>query len=728
MLGEIDRWVNKVAGRAVVIWPADATNTIEYLSNLFVPSLQMKLEPFEDGRSAPKAKGATAKRLYALAVRDLNIEAVGREEQKLSVAYTEGSQALVQVWDVHGPQFVREDWRRGERFRMKPAKLSAAATNTVEKCLLSLALPMAFADDCTKWFNQRLPGGSSENEKSPWKAKTTKGEILRFWGYMGAIALCPGESVEAMWRSVRQPGDIFPPPALGVHGLTKNRFEKLRHLQGMMFDVDETGLDPTDSYRYCRAPVEAFNYHRRNSIIPSWLLVCDESMSAWTGTEGVLDGVNASPKPIPLLHFIERKPEPLGCELKVLADGCSGCFLALEIQEGAERHVRQKWYDEYGHSAAVQLRLLQPYFKTATGANSSMPSRVYGGDSWFMSVNAAEAIHHESGKVIFPFGDVKTNTSRFPKDDLAALCGPDSGDWATITTRLHLADDTYLDMMGVAHRRGPEVHTFLATAGETTVGQPQRHKDDDLDADTGYIIARKCPKVLNDWTAAQPKIDRHNRLRQRELAMEKRFVTESFPFRLFTTVLGMVFVDAYYLYLYLNNITVTQMPFKAAMRKMAIALMYNNFDAIDKGEKDSTDLFTIPSPATKPAARAGNKVGEEDGDEVVEASAHQLIPLRQIEGYTGSRQQWCSVCGTSKVSYACAYCSSASFVLAIHPLKKGAADDSGHTCLYEHRRDPGLHRAAPVRSKVGETSGSTHDSDEPRQGRHMRRTGDDDFN
>ena len=41
------------------------------------------------------------------------------------------------------------------------------------------------------------------------------------------------------------------------------------------------------------------------------------------------------------------------------------------------------------------------------------------------------------------------------------------------------------------------------TAGLTTLGKPQKHKDDDLDVDTGFEIARKCPKVLNDATEAQ---------------------------------------------------------------------------------------------------------------------------------------------------------------------------------------------------------------------------------
>lgn len=125
-----------------------------------------------------------------------------------------------------------------------------------------------------------------------------------------------------------------------------------------------------------------------------------------------------------------------------------------------------------------------------------------------MSINAAEAILTESKRAISPFREVKTNTSRFPREELAQTCCPSSGDWATMTSRFHAADDTFADVMGVAHRRGLEVHTFsLSTMGKTMVGRPQTHKYvyDDMDADTGFIVARKCPKVLNCWTQAQPK-------------------------------------------------------------------------------------------------------------------------------------------------------------------------------------------------------------------------------
>ena len=476
--------------------------------------------------------------------------------------YTDlGGLKQVQIWDVRGPTYVKEDWRPGERFRAR-LNIEASKTNTLESMLFNVGLVTDYAKQVTEWANQRLmvkgQDGATKDGDSDWNRPTTQGEVLSMWGYMVTLALNPSVPVEEAWRVKPQPGDLFPPLDIGKHGMHKNRFKKLRELMGMPFPKAEMQLDATDPWRYSRAPVLAFNQRRWRLVVPSWLITGDEMMSAWTGAEGVDDGIGAHYKPIPFMSFVERKPEPLGAELKVAADGNVGCFLNLEIQEGADAHSKQEYFDEYGHTTAVSLRLLQPWFKGPRRPAEpwyrgvDQPTRAYYGDSWFMGVNAAEGIHFVSGKVrpppscnhaipwpcpssplvmpspqvIYPLGDVKTNTSRFATEELRAKCGPASGDWATFTTEVELEDGGHLDMMAVAHRRGPAVHTFLSTCGLTLPGMPQKHKDDDTEGDTGHTIARKCPQVLNDATLAQPKIDRGNRRRQYDLAMEKRFRTE----------------------------------------------------------------------------------------------------------------------------------------------------------------------------------------------------------
>lgn len=116
-----------------------------------------------------------------------------------------------------------------------------------------------------------------------------------------------------------------------------------------------------------------------------------------------------------------------------------------------------------------------------------------------------------------------------------------------------LGDNDYLSPFGRRHilgydcccpaptqRRGPEVHT--------DAGKPQAHKDDDFDIDTSFKVSRKCPDVLNGSTLEQPKIDKSNQSPSAiAIAMEKMFVTKRFPSRLFTTVLGMIYIHRFLL-------------------------------------------------------------------------------------------------------------------------------------------------------------------------------------
>lgn len=49
---------------------------------------------------------------------------------------------------------------------------------------------------------------------------------------------------------------------------------------------------------------------------------------------------------MPHSSFVPRKPEPIGCEIKSLADGESGVLLFLEIEEGKDAMSRKQYYAE----------------------------------------------------------------------------------------------------------------------------------------------------------------------------------------------------------------------------------------------------------------------------------------------------------------------------------------------------------------------------------------------
>lgn len=67
----------------------------------------------------------------------------------------------------------------------------------------------------------------------------------------------------------------------------------------------------------------------------------------------------------------------------------------------------------------------------------------------------------------------------------------------------------FLSVTGVA-----KLHTFISSCKITTLGNPQTRKDDEVDKNTGSIIARKCPTILNHWTQSQQKIDGTNKKRE----------------------------------------------------------------------------------------------------------------------------------------------------------------------------------------------------------------------
>eukprot|EP00966_Prymnesium_polylepis_P224992 5203827-Prymnesium_polylepis.1 len=75
-------------------------------------------------------------------------------------------------------------------------------------------------------------------------------------------------------------------------------------------------------------------------------------------------------------------------------------------------------------------------------------------------------------------------------------------------------------------------------------GRPQAHSEE-IDEDGLRGPKRKCPEVLNRRTKIQPIINKGNRWRQRILAIEMRFPTQSYPFRQLTTLVGVIFVNAY---------------------------------------------------------------------------------------------------------------------------------------------------------------------------------------
>jgi len=129
--------------------------------------------------------------------------------------------------------------------------------------------------------------------------------------------------------------------------------------------------------------IDGFNKNCSRTVAPSNEKVIDETMSAFrpqTRKYGDL----------PFLSYIARKPEPLGMEMKVVADCKTGIMLWMELQRGKLPMRSAQFAVRHGVTASVAMRgckatTLQP--STNLPINIGLePKQFLYGDSWFSSV------------------------------------------------------------------------------------------------------------------------------------------------------------------------------------------------------------------------------------------------------------------------------------------------------------------------------------------------------
>lgn len=124
--------------------------------------------------------------------------------------------------------------------------------------------------------------------------------------------------------------------------MTKNRFVCIR-ASICWYEMEQPEL--ADNWWFVDDLVEAFNVNYNSIFAAGWLLTEDETMIAWRGRVGV-----GHPMLCPWRSFVPRKPEPLGVEMKTMADAITGMIIQMEICKGKVQHVNEVYYDEFGHT------------------------------------------------------------------------------------------------------------------------------------------------------------------------------------------------------------------------------------------------------------------------------------------------------------------------------------------------------------------------------------------
>ena len=496
-------------------------------------------------------------------------------------------------------------------------------------------LPHALKDGACVFTNATI---AADNDK------VDLSELLLFYAYLILIAVHDTAPVADMWSKT---STFCGAPDIGRHGMSKNRFFYLWSHWRCGPDALPGGDDP---WARVRSLIDGFNAHMAVVLVPGYLLVVDESMCAWRGLG------------LPHLSFVPRKPEPLGVENKTAACALSKMIVSIEPAEGKERMKLKKFEDKYGHTTATTLRLVEKY---AVVPGTNQPVRVVAGDSWFASVTTALAVKKELGLDFL--GIVKTAHKYYPRDDVARV-GQAKGSWVTYTATV---DGVRLIALG--HRKGQDkVNQLIATSGITAKGERMwyAYSEGQLHNRQKYWISWDAPVVANVWTKAQPGIDANNRVRQHDLALEKRFGTHDPFIRYQTHVLGVVLANAIEGWCNIINQGRRDSPRELA-REIGMGLL-----AHLRAEKAVPLSLSGSLALSQGTTGGGSSIRDSPGK-------HMPLSYCRAAGKSSGYQRHCVVCGKD-TSFFCSMCGDQ---VAVHPARvQGRA--APVDCIDRHRRDP----------------------------------------
>ncbi|CAB9527834.1 unknown protein [Seminavis robusta] len=366
-----------------------------------------------------------------------------------------------------------------------------------------------------------------------------------YWKFIGVLISAAAFRLggHQLWEkeSGRLHWTVTDPIDLGCKGQGIMPFYRFKDLKSMFPSAfqDMDAKEKKDPWSMVRGILNGYNDKRARVIAASIRKIMDESMSAYKPQTTKTGN-------IPHLSYIDRKPEPLGTELKTVACSKTGVIIYAEIQEGAIA-MNKKRHAKLGGTISCSIRLAED----SLYCGSKLPSRqeakarqapeCFKGDSWFTSVPVAEWMS-EHGHAYS--GAMKTNTRLFPNKEIEEKMEQwPSGSYLVL--ECHTPNGHDLIAIGYRYNRKKTL-LFLATknAGSTKPGRPYTAKFADS---LGTIQERLVPRpaVLSEYFNDSNVIDTHNHVRQGELKLEKRWVTHDGWFRIATTIIGMTITDCW---------------------------------------------------------------------------------------------------------------------------------------------------------------------------------------
>lgn len=365
-------------------------------------------------------------------------------------------------------------------------------------------------------------------------AEITENEFWVWWGLMLTARIMGRKG--SLWDRLDSEG-LRPRVDFSRH-MSENRFEHIRKKMPFLWASNNKKAQGDPWWQFLDA-IDEFNKNRKRTVLSSFLKVLDESMSAWRPQTTALGNLQH-------LSCIQRKPEPLGTELKVVVDSVLQMMLYLEIQKGKIVMRSAEFCDVMKSTVACTTRLAKYTTRNGgSGATENVAStnvkEIWLGDAWFASVTTAKSVE-QYGRFI---GPVKTSHALFCKKYLETkMASWPAGSHLVLETKFQ---DLPLLAIGYKYNKR-KVLSFVATKGaghtETTTGHEYHARWID---DNGMTAMKDIPRpeIIAKYFQNSNVVDVHNQCRQFELALEKHWITKDCWFRLITTLFGICVVDCW---------------------------------------------------------------------------------------------------------------------------------------------------------------------------------------
>ena len=258
------------------------------------------------------------------------------------------------------------------------------------------------------------------------------------------------------------------------------------------------------------------------------------------------------PGNLPNVSFISRKPQPLGTKFKVVCDSRTGIMIYVEIQRGKDGMSDAKYNKTMMKTAACTARLIEGTRTEEEALEQTRDERsdeiertkdTYYADAWFGSVDAVLAAMERQAHLV---AVIKTNSNRFPKKFIEEKMK----NWPPGSHLLLESNIEFKKVFALGYKyskRKVLVFIFNKGASHTEPGAPYeaiwRNNDNSY---TNSHVPR--PQCCSDYFKISNKVDRHNHIRQSELALEKVWITQCVFFRILTTIIGINMTDAWLTY------------------------------------------------------------------------------------------------------------------------------------------------------------------------------------